>query len=243
MKVKTLLSGLLLVAVVLGPATIVLAAANDWHLNMRNSDDTADINHDIAQPVDGFVDTLVYDPAIGFPVWEQPSVFKTNVLDVLGYENTSQVNTAIAAATSTLNTKINTLQSQVNGINSFTPSAFFGTASTSSYIASSTPGLMSGLMVTKLNALSTSTPQHVERVRAQTDSSGTYTFTFATAFSATPVVSIDVESSTTGITQAYITSISTTAVTVQTSRATNVLGLLTLQSSPQLFVHIMAMEP
>lgn len=220
-------------------ASTAWATANTWHLSIRDGTDTADTVYDLDRPGTGEDHVLVYDDSTTFPSWKNPAIFKSEFLDFY-YDYIDA--TELATANATLQSNINAVAGQASlGTTNSRITAFLGNAaSTTPYVASSSPGFMTGAMVTKLNGV-----PRVERVRAQTNASGAYTFTFGQAFSAstTPVVSIDVENTTAGITQAYITAISNTSVSIQTSRATNVLGLLTLQSSPQLIVHITAVEP
>lgn len=99
------------------------------------------------------------------------------------------------------------------------------------------PTLFSGSYNDLTNKPTIPTLPHVESIRAQTNGSGVYTFTFAQPFSTTPVVTLGVEDSNNGfITSVRITSISTTSVTVQTQRMT----LLGVISNPQLYVNITA---
>lgn len=82
-----------------------------------------------------------------------------------------------------------------------------------------------------------------QRVRVQTNGTGGYTWTFPTAFSAstTPVIEVTPEDATSAAsTDVRITAVSNTSVTIQASRLTTVLGLLSLNSTPQIYVHITA---
>ncbi len=92
----------------------------------------------------------------------------------------------------------------------------------------------------------TGTPMGVQRVRVQTDASGSYTWNFPAPFatSTIPVVSVTPEDATASAsTDVRITSVSNTSVTVQASRITTVLGLLSLNSTPQIYVHLTAVKP
>lgn len=80
--------------------------------------------------------------------------------------------------------------------------------------------------------------------RAQTNTSGAYTWTFPTAFASTPVVSITVEDNTSASWNHQITAISTTSVTVQLVKTTAVtvvgVSVLGVAASPQAYVHLTA---
>lgn len=221
-------------------------AIDTWHLSINRAG--IDTNYNLDDPGVTEPHVLTFDQSSGYYNWATAGAFKSIFLDQYQLVSVSTLSTAIASATSTLVATENSLQSEINTLSSVgtfsLSTAMANQASTTALVASSTfNGFMSGAMVTKLAALSTSTPIHIERIRATTNSSGTYTFTFTNSFSNIPVVSTDVENTVAGITQVYIASISTSSVTVQTSRAQNVLGILTLQSAPQLTVHIIAVEP
>lgn len=96
----------------------------------------------------------------------------------------------------------------------------------------------------------TSTPPGVQRIRVQTNSSGVYTWTFPAAYSAstTPVVTVTAEDPTGNVmTNAQITSISNTSVTVQVNQIAQVNLLSTLLGTGpvgvQKFVDITAVRP
>lgn len=85
----------------------------------------------------------------------------------------------------------------------------------------------------------------LQRVRAQANSSGVYTWTFPTAFAGTPVVSATTEDATSNaVVSTRITAISSTSVTVQVTRTVpvTVLGISVLGSltTPADFVDITA---
>ncbi len=89
-----------------------------------------------------------------------------------------------------------------------------------------------------------------QRIRAQTNTSGTYTWTFPTAYGTgiTPVVGVTVEDSTAGnIWNHRITAISNTSVTIQLDKSTavTVLGIsvLGIAANPQAYVHLTAIAP
>lgn len=85
-----------------------------------------------------------------------------------------------------------------------------------------------------------------QRVRAQTNSSGTYTWTYTNAYASgtTPIIAAVAEDSSGGaLTNVQITSISNTSVTVQARRVSTILGVLTLTTNPQVYVHLRAVGP
>lgn len=88
------------------------------------------------------------------------------------------------------------------------------------------------------------------RTRAQTNTSGVYTWTFpAGTFSATPVIGVAVEdTSGSGASWGHVvTAVSSTSMTVQLTKTTAVtilgISVLGIASSPQAFVHLTAMQP
>lgn len=92
----------------------------------------------------------------------------------------------------------------------------------------------------------------IQRTRAQTNTSGVYTWTFPTAFGGgvTTVVQITVESSASGsVWNHSISSISNTSITVQLTRSQSSLigllgiNLLQVTGTPQAYVHITAIAP
>jgi len=86
----------------------------------------------------------------------------------------------------------------------------------------------------------------IQRIRVQTNTSGAYTWTFPTAFSGTPVVEITVEDGADASWNHRITSLSSTAVSIQLGKltATSLLGinLLQIASNPQAYIHITAVQ-
>lgn len=91
--------------------------------------------------------------------------------------------------------------------------------------------------------------QNLQYTRAQTNTSGDYTWTFPTPYDAgvTPRIVAVTELNTTDIMNVNLTSLSNTSVTVHCTRTTplvvlaiNVLGV---SSSPQCFVHLYADSP
>lgn len=93
----------------------------------------------------------------------------------------------------------------------------------------------------------TNKPTILQRIRVQTATDGSYTWTFPTAFSGTPVVEITVEDGSSATWNHRITSLSSTAVSIQLGKltATSLLGinLLQIASNPQAYIHIMAVAP
>lgn len=85
--------------------------------------------------------------------------------------------------------------------------------------------------------------------RVQTNASGSYTWTFPTAYAngVIPNVHIDVEDGAGSIWSSSITAISNTSVSIQLTRTTmaTILGVnvLSVAPTPQAYVHIIAMIP
>lgn len=236
------------------------SAVDTWHMSTNIS--TVETPFDLDFPATGEDHIGYFINGDSHMSWYSPTIFRTNFLD---YYYSYVKGSTLSAATTTLQNQINSLNSLVStpNVNSFITAFMANNASTTPYAASSTKnGFMSKEMFSKVNSMSTSTATgsasgyesasdkskldslpKVQRIRATTDSSGAYTFTFPTAFGNIPVVSTDIENTAAGLTQVYITSVSSTSVSIQTARASNILGILTLQSAPQLTVHIVAIEP
>lgn len=88
------------------------------------------------------------------------------------------------------------------------------------------------------------------RMRAQTNTSGVYVWTFATPFASgvIPVIGLTVEDAVAGVTWGHqITALTNTSVTVQLSKSTavTVLGIsvLGVATTPQAYVHLTAIAP
>lgn len=90
------------------------------------------------------------------------------------------------------------------------------------------------------------TIQAIQRVRAQTDASGNYTWTYPNAYASgtIPVIGNTLEDGTANaITNIQITAISNTSVTVRVARSVPVLGILNFSTNPQVYVHLTAVTP
>lgn len=151
---KRLLVAVLIGVGLFGGAAFALATANTWHLNLRNGDDTGDVIYDLDRPSLGLgFHVLVFDPNTTYPSWFNLTRFKDEILDPwYGFISTSTYNPQIAS----LQSQINALAGSGVGFNVATFMA--NSASTTPYIATATTtGFMSGPMVFKLNAMSTST--------------------------------------------------------------------------------------
>jgi len=118
------------------------------------------------------------------------------------------------------------------------------------------PGLTAGAGLTITgtwpNNTITATSPVVQRIRAQTTTTGTYTWTFPTAYGGgvTPVITASCESSsTTNSYNVQITAVSNTAVTIQVFETSPItvavlsLTLLQFNTSVQCYVHLTAVAP
>lgn len=91
--------------------------------------------------------------------------------------------------------------------------------------------------------------QAIQRVRAQTNTSGVYTWTFPSAYGSgtTPVISLTVEDGTSSTWNHQVTAISNTSVTIQLQKtnAVTILGIsvLGIAATPQAYVHLTAVAP
>lgn len=94
-----------------------------------------------------------------------------------------------------------------------------------------------------------SVPSVVQRTRAQTNTSGAYTWTFPQAYGigVIPIIQVTVEDGGAGIFDHKIVSVNNTVVTIQISKTlvATLLGIdvLQVQSNPQAWLHISAMTP
>ncbi len=137
-------------------------------------------------------------------------------------------------------------------------------ATTTSNATTSVAGLMSAADKTKVDALTTSNATGsaagymsaadkskldgaptVQRTTVTTNASGVATWTFGSAFGSSPVViGLPVNNTAGESIDVKITSVSTTSVSIQVSKVSTVLGILTLAASPGAHVvHLTAMSP
>lgn len=198
-------------------AGITSATAYDWHFLIENDTNNGNIAYDLPIPGDTGDRIITLNGFSKFP--EFTGIGTGLVHDAYGL---SVSGVPISAVTN--------LQSTIDSTNSNV------TALTSSLTTTNSN-------VSTLNAtLASST---VKRIRVQTASNGSYTWTFPTAFgtSTMPVITAVAEDGTAGITNVQITSLSNTSVSIQVSRLTSVLGILTLNTTPQVYVHLEAMNP
>lgn len=231
---KIMLGAVLAGSLIIG-AQLAIAAGYDWHFSTRNSTDTADVSTDLN--ISGsFPEILVTNPATRLPeILQMAGAFDVNF-------DTDQVNVAIIGED-----KVNHLELDLAAINASL--ADKASSASVSSLSSSVSSSLSSISST-LSALGSTTSvlasSSLKRIRVQTDTSGTYTWTFPTAFASgtVPVIMATPEDATAGAsTDVRITSISNTSVTVQTSRITTVLGLLSLNATPQIYVHLTAIAP
>lgn len=89
----------------------------------------------------------------------------------------------------------------------------------------------------------------IQRTRAQTNTSGAYTWTFPFGYAAgtTPIVGITVEDGGASFWNHQITTLTNTSVTIQLTKTTAVtllgISVLGIASSPQAYVHLTAVAP
>lgn len=220
---RKIMLGMVLVGSLMVGAQMVSAAAYDWHVYTRNSTDTGDVVTDL--PLSSlqwqFVAT---DPATHLPhIWGTDDSLEWNTDTYtfnVGIINQSEVRDLIS--------DLNTIRSDVNNRH------------LKSTVDAATTSLQS--QINSMNAASTT----IQKLRVQTDSSGSYTWTFPTAFASgtMPVVTATPEDATgSASTDVRITAVSTTSVTVQATRITSVLGILSLNTTPQIYVHLTAVKP
>lgn len=159
-------------------------AIDTWHLSINR--DSTETNYNLDDPATGEMHILSFDIHTGYYQWLNPNLFKAYILGPDGMVSTT---TEVA--------DIADLQSQINGLsggNMFNVSAFMANqASTTPLVATSTfNGFMSGSMVTKLAALSTSTPTFATSTRSLTTSTGATGFQISSSRPAMGVYSIKV---------------------------------------------------
>lgn len=87
----------------------------------------------------------------------------------------------------------------------------------------------------------------MQSTRTTTGSGGTYTWTFPTAYSATPIIQLTPQDATTAVLNYKITAVSTTAVTVRVEQATAVtilgISVLGVASAGATIINLLALEP
>lgn len=134
----------------------------------------------------------------------------------------------------------NVPENQIAGLSADLASLYSDKASTTDMVALS--GTVSTLnsQVGSILPLATS----VQRAVVTTSGSGTYTWTYPNSYgTSTPVVIGVAEDSSSGSTNVQILSKSATSTTIQTSRITSALGILSIAMNPSVKVDIMAMMP
>lgn len=200
---------------VFGFATLVSATAYDWHLNLRNSTDTDDAAFDLTVGESAATRILTTYGATHLP--RLYSLEET-------YMTFDDINGTLHLQDLPIS-KILALQATLDTINS-------ATSTINSQISTLTSDL----------AQATSS---IQRLRVQTNTSGTYIWTFPRPFASStiPVVEVVAEDSSVGMTNAQITSLSSTTVTIQVNRLSTLLGILTLNSTPQVYIDITAINP
>lgn len=228
MKKKLLLAALLLVGV--GAASQAHAAAYDWLFKLN---DSVGSPYEFTVTGDGIHDAvLMYRPGGQLPYLAplngglQLNGSNQLVIDNIPQSEITNLTTDLATINSSLSGKASASHTHAaSDVTNFNPSV-------DARIASST------------------VPIGIQRTRALTDSSGVYTWTFPTAFAAstTPVIMVTAEDGTANVmTNAQVTSVSNTAVTVQVNQIAQVNLLSTLLGTGptgiQKFVHITAVKP
>lgn len=159
-KLARLLAGLVLGMGIFGGAAQAFAI-DTWHIDTDRGG-ISNVPYNIDDPATGDNHVMMWDVSSGYQGWFNPDRFRVEFLDHY-YDYVHA--TTLAAATSSLETAVNGLQSQINVLSlgsslSFAAVRAFMTdqATTSQLVATSTfNGFMSGAMVNKMAALSTST--------------------------------------------------------------------------------------
>lgn len=241
---------------------IASAAPLSWEITHRNGDDTSDVTSlvnpptvadgdsyipyfqgrtDPGDPIDsGIFNYANIGSGIGFMggnLYVTPSTIETpqgHLTDTL----------AGLVSTTTESSDISSLQSEIVSLGApLSISTFMANqGSTTPLVATSTfNGFMSGAMVTKLAALSTSTPV-IQRTRVTTDANGNYTWTFPASFGSAPIVSAVVEDASSAFSNVQVTSASSTGVTIHAGKLTSALGILTLAMNASVPVDLIAVS-
>lgn len=213
----------ILMSLVLG-VSLVSAASNDWHVSYQDGSNAL-VNADIA-PSAYMTSVLANDHTNGGPAF-----YYTDGVQLV-FDDVNH------------NLSVGVIQpSQVNGLVT-SLSDINGQFVTDEAAVASLSGTASSLQSQMTSVTSTLASSSVQRTRVQTNGTGTYTWTFPVPFatSTIPVVEVTPEDATASAsTDVRITSISNTSVTVQATRITTVLGLLSLNAMPQIYVHLQAM--
>lgn len=218
--------GSLFVLALFGFAFSTKAAGYDWFITMNDSSGTVNTSTPLAVPGDSNDRTLCLDGASKTSKW---CAGGTGVIIQDGYISLAHIAPealdpflpflgAVAVSTSSLQSQITSLSASQSSFASAISSEIAG-------IGSTTP--------------------IVEVTRAQTNTSGTYTWTFPMAFASgtVPVIEATPEDATVSASvDVRVTALTSTSVTVQASRLTTVLGILTLNATPQIFVHLEALQ-
>lgn len=228
-KLKLGLGTLAILAILGSSVGIALATSNDWHTSVRNGTDTADVAINITAPTTGEPQLLTFNPTSGLPEWfdiVHPGLNFNSVHQLeIGHFSIDHVENLEAllagkASTSTVNALSSSISASISTINTNITSVNSDVGFVYDYFSAQTP----------------------QRIRVQTNSSGTYTWTFPTPYDSVPVINVVAEDATSNVlTNAQVISVSTTTVVVQARRVSTILGILTLTTNPQVYVHITAM--
>ncbi len=258
--IKQTIGGILAVFMIVAPFAVVAAPdPGDFRCIIRNADDTADIivgvpHHStttysvLGQRLNQDGCSMYYHDMDDFNMVSagielHPENYIVSVreegLDIYDLQNSTAA-FAAKVSTSTHATDIANAKDRANHTGSQAISTVTGLQTALDGKFAVPTGNTSQYIRGDGSVASMPAQENIQSVRVQTNGSGAYTWTFPTPFDETPRISIEVESNVAGLTTANITAVSSTSVSVQTARAINVLGILTLQSSPQLYVHIMA---
>lgn len=222
---------LLLIVTGLGVAKYASASAYDWHLSLRNSADTVDVPFELNVGVNNR-DRMV---AVNGSTL-QPILFDFGEDFWWDHDN--------------LQLRLNDLgEGKISGLIGHLATLSSGIATLSSQVSDNTSNIvLNSAYISNLNSIIGSST--VQKIRAQTDTSGVYTWTFPQSYatSTVPIVEITVEDGTSGAVWNHrITAISSTSVSVQITKSTSVtilgISVLGVAASPQAFVHLTAMKP
>lgn len=164
-KLTQLLAAGVVVAGLLVGAVPALASVDTWHIDTDRGG-VSNVPYNIDDPATGENHTMIWDVSSGYQQWFAPARYQTEFLDRY-YDYVHA--TALAAATSTLNSSMSSLQSQITALSGSSGLTLSGIqtfmsnqATTSQLVATSTfNGFMSSddrVKMDSMSPISTSTP-------------------------------------------------------------------------------------
>lgn len=227
------------------------AGPNDVTLQQRNSTDTGNITRTLTGPVS---DSLIYfNTSALLPSYVSLGTgctITSDVLSCLGSIGATGPQGSQGVAGPTGSTGPQGIQGVIGATGDTGPQGPTGSAgATGATGAQGIQGVTGATGSTGATGAQGTSGITSQRTRAQTNTSGVYTWTFPTPFGAgvTPIIEVSVEDNSSSAWNHQITAISNTSVTIQLGKTTAVtilgISVLGVSSNPQAYIHLTAIAP